>query len=165
MKNILKRRNKKGFTIVELVIVIGVIGILSAILIPTFVNVTRNAERAALKANLSGAYSSYVSEAGDEVFDGVYKNSTGATTRIELLSQEKVCLNFDGGWYIFAGEWTAEGFDSNKKGALVVEAATTPDTYYEYKKVEDVYQYVALANTTRESLSTFGSAVFYAYNA
>jgi type IV pilus assembly protein PilA len=32
---------RKGFTIVELVIVIAVIGILAAILIPTFVNVTK----------------------------------------------------------------------------------------------------------------------------
>lgn len=32
----MKRNNKKGFTIVELVIVIAVIAILSAVLIPTF---------------------------------------------------------------------------------------------------------------------------------
>lgn len=32
------KRIKKGFTIVELVIVIAVIGILSAVLIPTFIN-------------------------------------------------------------------------------------------------------------------------------
>lgn len=30
------KKNKKGFTIVELVIVIAVIGILAAVLIPTF---------------------------------------------------------------------------------------------------------------------------------
>lgn len=40
------KRNKKGFTIVELVIVIGVIGILSAILIPTFVNLVGKADYA-----------------------------------------------------------------------------------------------------------------------
>ena len=42
----MKRRNKKGFTIVELVIVIAVIGILSAILIPTFINITSKAREA-----------------------------------------------------------------------------------------------------------------------
>ena len=62
-------KNKKGFTIVELVIVIGVIGILAGILIPTFVNVTKNAEAAALQSNLANAYSSYAAEAADGVID------------------------------------------------------------------------------------------------
>ena len=38
---------KKGFTIVELVIVIAVIGVLTAILVPTFVNLTNKANQAA----------------------------------------------------------------------------------------------------------------------
>ena len=85
MKNILKRRNKKGFTIVELVIVIGVIGILSAILIPTFVNVTENANKAKTKANLANAYSAYAAEAADRVID-----ASGAD--IEFYSQKEVGL-------------------------------------------------------------------------
>ena len=40
------KKNKKGFTIVELVIVLAVIGILTAILVPTFVNLVNNAQRA-----------------------------------------------------------------------------------------------------------------------
>ncbi len=40
-----KNKKKKGFTIVELVIVIAVIGILAAILIPTFINLTARANR------------------------------------------------------------------------------------------------------------------------
>ncbi|MCR5348897.1 MAG: prepilin-type N-terminal cleavage/methylation domain-containing protein [Bacilli bacterium] len=46
----LLRRKKEGFTIVELVIVIGVIGILSAILIPTFVVVSEQAKVASSKS-------------------------------------------------------------------------------------------------------------------
>ena len=41
------KRQKKGFTIVELVIVIAVIGILAAVLIPTFVGLVRKANIAA----------------------------------------------------------------------------------------------------------------------
>ena len=59
------RRNKKGFTIVELVIVIGVIGILSAILIPTFVGLNEQADRARVKANLHNAFSLYAADAVD----------------------------------------------------------------------------------------------------
>ena len=39
----MKNLKKKGFTIVELVIVIAVVAILAAVLIPTFVNLTKKA--------------------------------------------------------------------------------------------------------------------------
>lgn len=47
--------NKKGFTLVELVVVIAVIVILSAILIPTFSGVTEKANAAARSEALAGA--------------------------------------------------------------------------------------------------------------
>ena len=43
----MKKTNKKGFTIVELVIVIAVVAILAAVLIPTFVSVTKKANTSA----------------------------------------------------------------------------------------------------------------------
>ena len=43
----MKKLNKKGFTIVELVIVIAVIAILAAVLIPTFSNVIEKANASA----------------------------------------------------------------------------------------------------------------------
>ena len=43
----MKKTNKKGFTIVELVIVIAVVAILAAVLIPTFVSVTKKANQSA----------------------------------------------------------------------------------------------------------------------
>lgn len=43
----MKKNLKRAFTIVELVIVIAVIAILAAVLIPTFVNVTKNAKKSA----------------------------------------------------------------------------------------------------------------------
>ena len=42
-----KRNSKKGFTLVELVIVIAVIAILAGVLIPTFGNVVKNAQNSA----------------------------------------------------------------------------------------------------------------------
>ena len=42
----MRKHPRKGFTIVELVIVIGVIGILAAILIPTFIGITGKAQQA-----------------------------------------------------------------------------------------------------------------------
>ena len=63
----MKRNNKKGFTIVELVIVIAVIAILSAVLIPTFGNVTGSAKEAARKSNARNQYTQYVSS---ETYNG-----------------------------------------------------------------------------------------------
>lgn len=51
----MKKFNKKGFTIVELVIVIAVIGILAGVLIPTFSGITQRAnETAAMQEATSG---------------------------------------------------------------------------------------------------------------
>ena len=48
--------NKKGFTIVELVIVIAVIAILAAVLIPTFTGVVDKAQESAALQEMTAAY-------------------------------------------------------------------------------------------------------------
>lgn len=55
----MKKKLKKGFTLVELVIVIAVIAILSAVLIPTFGNVIQNANDSAAKSEVSNAITQY----------------------------------------------------------------------------------------------------------
>ncbi len=57
------KKTKRGFTIVELVIVIAVIAILAAILIPVFANVTESANEASLKTEIRNAYSAFVADA------------------------------------------------------------------------------------------------------
>ncbi|MFA5525114.1 MAG: type II secretion system protein, partial [Tissierellales bacterium] len=44
-------KNKKGFTLVELVVVIAILGILAAIAVPKFASVTQNANKKAFEAN------------------------------------------------------------------------------------------------------------------
>lgn len=68
-----KLLNKKGFTIVELVIVIAVIAILAAVLIPTFSNVIESANKSADLSeaqNSLKAYSAYTSSKGHSLADG-----------------------------------------------------------------------------------------------
>ena len=55
-----KKNNRKGFTIVELVIVIAVIALLATILVPTFENVVGKAKNAALVAEIKNAHADYV---------------------------------------------------------------------------------------------------------
>ena len=58
----MKKMNKKGFTIVELVIVIAVIAILAAVMIPTFSSVVTNAKNSANLQEAKSAYSVYISD-------------------------------------------------------------------------------------------------------
>jgi len=64
----LNLKNKKGFTIVELVIVIAVIAILAAILIPTFSNVV---EKANLSSDQQAARNAYVAYVADQDGDKI----------------------------------------------------------------------------------------------
>ena len=61
----MKRSNKKGFTIVELVVVIAVIAVLAAVMIPTFSGVIGKANDSALKSELKAAYTQYTYEVAD----------------------------------------------------------------------------------------------------
>lgn len=131
MKNLLKK-TKKGFTIVELVIVIGVIAILSAILIPTFVNLTQKAEDARLQSNLANAYTEYYAAALDDE-DIVDKART-----LVYLSEESTAdaaeakyydCNADGEWAKEAKSTTTIEFVSVYTGS---EATPSYLGYYVY---------------------------------
>ncbi len=58
----MKKLNKKGFTIVELVIVIAVIAILSAVLIPTFSSVIKKANKSNADQAARNAVSAVLTE-------------------------------------------------------------------------------------------------------
>lgn len=64
------KNNKKGFTIVELVIVIAVIAILAAVLIPTFSSVIDNANKSAAMQEAREAYLNYLAEHKELVTSG-----------------------------------------------------------------------------------------------
>ena len=94
----MKKMNKKGFTIVELVIVIAVIAILSAVLIPTFSGVVANAKDQAAKADAKAAYQQYVAAAtlANETVktDLVYVYGTGTDVKYVAITAGQVSATF-----------------------------------------------------------------------
>ena len=69
-----KKNNRKGFTIVELVIVIAVIAILATVLVPTFGNVIEKANITAAKQEAKNQYTEYLASVDyteDEALENV----------------------------------------------------------------------------------------------
>ena len=63
----MKNTKKRGFTIVELVVVIAVIAILASVLVPTFTSVVKKAKESAAMQNARSAWTAYLA---DEAFNG-----------------------------------------------------------------------------------------------
>ncbi len=83
----MKRNNKKGFTIVELVIVIAVIAILSAVLIPTFGGIMDKANKSAAEQMARNGYTeNYAKDLSDGKIDGL--DATAATEAEKTLTGE-----------------------------------------------------------------------------
>ena len=108
----IKRNNKKGFTIVELVIVIAVIAILAAVLIPTFAGIIRKANISAdtqLVKNMNTAL------AADEAINGPAEDFN-----------EVIAIVRDAGYVLSAFNPTTEGcyvvWDSESNQLLLVDS-------------------------------------------
>jgi type IV pilus assembly protein PilA len=89
--------NKRGFTLIELSIVVVIIGVIAAIALPNFVRMMANAKEAGVKSN------SHSVQVAAEDFatqnDGVYANDLAATTSVsgetilDLLPQNSPLRN------------------------------------------------------------------------
>ena len=89
----IKRNNKKGFTIVELVIVIAVIAILAAVLIPTFSGIIKKAQlssdqQAVRNMNVALAASGDLGDDMNKVIDALSENGFNSKKALIPVSKD-----------------------------------------------------------------------------
>ena len=74
----MKKSNKKGFTLVELVVGIAIIGILAAILVPTMMNYVKKAKLKSANSNAKLVFTTISGQLSDLVVDGNVLGSNGS---------------------------------------------------------------------------------------
>jgi prepilin-type N-terminal cleavage/methylation domain-containing protein len=72
------KKRKKGFTLIELMIVIAIIAILAAVLVPNFMRAREASRLTACKSNLKSLSTAMETYSND--YDGMYPGGTGGGT-------------------------------------------------------------------------------------
>lgn len=132
----MKKLNKKGFTIVELVIVIAVIAILAAVMIPTFIGIVDKANESAALQEAKTTHTALLYH-----FDTPEKlNELNSDT-----SKADAYIVVDDEYYFEVKDGVLKALDAKPGVTLSDDATTTED--YELTTVKDataeVYLYTA----------------------
>lgn len=115
----MKRNNKKGFTIVELVVVIVVIAVLAAVLIPTFTSLIAKANLSADQMTVKNMNTALTA---DEITDGKPENTTKVKEVLKAAGfNTKTLTPVSDGYRFF--------WDSNKNSVVLVNTSTNKATY------------------------------------
>ena len=84
-KNMHNVRNQKGFTLIELMIVVAIIGILAAVAIPNFLRYQSKSKQSEARVLLSGLYTSQISFFAEENGYGDWSMAAGVVVDVHSL--------------------------------------------------------------------------------
>jgi len=115
------KKKKKGFTLVELIIVIAIIAILAAMAIPKFGAVRLDAR----VSNDVAAAKNIQSATAILVANGTYKNDEGAVT---VTAGDEITKRLDGNITPKAGAGTGTFVATIKDGDVTVASSEAPNT-------------------------------------
>ena len=145
----MRKRSKHGFTIVELVVVIAVIGILTAILIPLFVNLTGKAQEADNQSFVRNINTQLAMNEADKGFKNsamedsikLAQNMGFDVTKITPYNNNDIVWDSVHDRFAIVKSDYAQDGNQDKKHVVYADASFDVDTpLYKLWKVYDSYQ-------------------------
>ncbi len=146
----MKKMNKKGFTIVELSIVIAVIAILSAVLIPTFTGIVKKAQLSAAQQEASNAMTALLVEKDNELdedktyyfISGNYWFKNDGNNLVEVNKDTITDKEADDGDVIY----TSTGALNANAGITIAQTGTPAQNVISVTTLEDIGSVVIWAD-------------------